>query len=107
MSQLSSAKGNTRYLLIKFEDEEFWVEVRSDGYASRQIIIDKDRNMHVSCLEDCLFEGSIDESELDGTIKIVSQSKFEKKWNNATLTKRKLWVSQKVRNPIGKRVRSL
>ncbi|MBG9795697.1 hypothetical protein ABD76_25835 [Paenibacillus dendritiformis] len=93
------------YFLIEYEQEEYWIEVGTDGYALRQIIVDNDKNVHVSCLEDCLAEGSIDENELDGTINLITQHDFEDTWNKATLTKRKVWEGQKMKNPIGKEVR--
>ncbi|WP_019636962.1 hypothetical protein [Paenibacillus fonticola] len=91
-----------KYLLIEYEEEEYWIEVGSDGYALRQIIFDSDKTVHVSCLEDCLAEGPIDENEMDGTIKLITKHEFEENWNKATLKKRKLWGNQKMKYPIGK-----
>lgn len=93
-----------KYLLIEFEEEEYWIEVGTDGYALRQIIVDKDKNVHVSCLEDCLAEGIIDENELDGTIKFITQHDFNTNWKKVTQNKRKLWESQKMKYPIGERI---
>ncbi|PGM57775.1 hypothetical protein [Bacillus sp. AFS053548] len=94
-----------KYILIIFEEEEFWIEVGTDGYASRQIVIDNDKNVHVSCWEDCLAEGPIDENEMDGTLKIITHHEFEEKWYKATLVKREFWECQKKKYPIGKELR--
>ena len=53
-----------KYLVTKFDSEQYWIEVGNDGYALRQIIIDADNNEHVSCIEDCLAEGVIGESRI-------------------------------------------
>ena len=92
-----------KYLLIEFE-EEYWIEVGTDGYALRQIIIDTEKNVQVSSMEDCLAEGPIDENDLDGTIKLITIHEFEENWNKATLKKRELWGIQKTKYPIGKEV---
>ncbi|WP_349407779.1 hypothetical protein [Pseudalkalibacillus sp. SCS-8] len=94
-----------KYLLIDFEKEEFWVEVGTEGYACRQVIVNEDETTHVSCFEDCLAEGAIHIDELDGEFRFITQHEFEKKWNTATLNKRKLWEVQKEKYPIGKEVR--
>lgn len=92
-----------KYLLIEFE-EEYWIEVGTDGYALRQIVFDNEKNVQVSSMEDCLAEGPIDENDLDGTIKLITKHEFEEKWNKATLKKREFWGIQKMKYPIGKEV---
>lgn len=52
-----------KYLFSEFDSEQFWIEVDHDGYALRQIIIDADNKVHVSCIEDYLAEGTIDEND--------------------------------------------
>ncbi|ALC89079.1 hypothetical protein AM500_04180 [Bacillus sp. FJAT-18017] len=94
-----------KYLLIEYEGEEYWIEVGSDGFARRQIIVDNDKTIHLSCLEDCLAEGPIDENELDGNIRLITHQEFEENWNKATLKKRKIWEIQKRNYPIGEEVR--
>lgn len=91
-----------KYLLINFEDEQYWLEIGTDGYALRQIIIDADKQTHVSCIEDCLAEGIIREGELDGKISTITQYEFESRWNIVTLEKRKSWDILKEQYPIGK-----
>ena len=76
-----------KYLLIEFEEEEYWIEVGTDGYALRQIVFYNDKNVHISSLEDCLAEGPINENDLDGTIKLITKHEFEEYWNKATLKK--------------------
>ncbi|WP_079506432.1 hypothetical protein [Mesobacillus jeotgali] len=93
-----------KYLLIEFEDEEYWIEVGTDGYALRQIVFDNDKNVHVSSLEDCLAEGPIDENDMEGKIKLITKHEFEENWNKATLKKRELWGIQKMEYAIGKEV---
>lgn len=94
-----------RYLLIIFEGEQYWIEISDEGYALRQINIDANRNVQVSCIEDCLAEGYIDEDELEGTIRIISQLEFEIKWEEATLEIRKRWNNEKDNYKIGKKVK--
>lgn len=94
-----------KYLLLFFEGEQYWIEINNAGYAVRQINIDINKKVQVSCIEDCLGEGCIDERDLDGIIKILSQSEFEMKWEEVTLDKRKMWEDQKRQYPIGKKVK--
>ena len=58
-----------KYLLVETEIEKFWIEIGIDGYANRQIVIDEFKKIHISCLEDCLAEGVIDENDLEGKTK--------------------------------------
>lgn len=46
------------YIMIKYENEEFWIEIDKENYAIRQIIISGD-NIEISCINDCLAEGKI------------------------------------------------
>ena len=45
------------YIIIKYENEEFWIEIDKENYAIRQIIISGD-NIEISCINDCLAEGN-------------------------------------------------
>lgn len=94
-----------KYLLLIFEGEQYWIEIDNAGYAVRQINIDINKSIQVSCMEDCLGEGCIKEDDLAGITKIISQSEFEIKWKEATRNKRKIWDNQKVFYPIGKKVK--
>lgn len=93
-----------KYLLIEFEDEEYWIEVGTDGHALRQIVFDNEKNVHVSSLEDCLSEGPIDENDIEGKIKIITNHDFEENWIKATRKKKELWEVQKMKYAIGKEV---
>ena len=93
-----------KYLLVDFENEHYWLEIGDEGYALRQLIIEADGQYHVSCLEDCLAEGIIDENELDGKVHPITQHEFEIKWSSATTEKRKLWNVFIKKYPIGKEV---
>jgi ribosomal protein S1 len=89
-----------KYLYINFDDEKYWLEIGTDAYALRQIIIDADNQTHVSCFEDCLAEGVVIEDELDGKISMITKVEFENQWNIATSEKRKTWVILKKQYPI-------
>ena len=93
-----------RYLIINFDNEQYWLEIADDDYALRQIIIDANGRFHVSCSEDCLTEGIINESELAGELHLITQYEFESKWAIATVEERKLWNILKNQYPIGKAV---
>ena len=93
-----------KYLFIEFDSEQFWIEVDNDGYALRQIIIDTDDKVHVSCIEDCLAEGTIDENEFEGEIKFITQHEFDSKWNIVTSEERNLWEIIKKQYPLGRGV---
>jgi hypothetical protein len=93
-----------KYIFINYNDEQYWIEIGNDGYALRQIIIEPNSEIHVSCSEDCLAEGIINAGELDGKIQLVEQDAFESRWNNATAGKRKNWEDIKMMYPIGKEV---
>ena len=63
------------YIMIKYENEEFWIEIDKENYAIRQIIISGD-NIEISCINDCLAEGKIYLYELDGDITKIDKEKF-------------------------------
>ena len=67
------------YIMIKYENEEFWIEIDKENYAIRQIIISGD-NIEISCINDCLAEGKIYLYELDGDITKIDKEKFDLKW---------------------------
>lgn len=93
-----------KYIYIKYDNEQYWLEIGIEGYALRQIIIDNDGQIYISCLEDCLAEGIIKENELGGEILSIMQREFENKWNAVTLEKRKQWDIRKKQYAIGKGV---
>lgn len=69
-----------RYLLIYFENEQYWLEITEKQIATRQIIVDENLEIHISCREDCLAEGKIITDELGGTYKEISKEEFESQW---------------------------
>lgn len=90
-----------RYLLMKYGGEKFWCELDDEGYANRQIILDEYKQTHVSCLEDCLAEGPIDEEEIEGSIENLSKQEFDILWQDALKQYAKLWEEVKERYPVG------
>ena len=64
------------YLLLERGKEKYWYELDDEGYAYRQIVLDEQGKIHVSCLEDCLAEGPVNEEELDGSINILLKMLF-------------------------------
>ena len=90
-----------KYLLIKYGEENYWYELDDEGYAIRQIILDEHRQIHVSCLEDCLAEGPVNEEDLEGSIENLSKREFDILWQDALKKYEKLWEEIKKRYPIG------
>ena len=90
-----------RYLLLKLSEEKYWYELDDEGYANRQIVLDEHSQIHVSCLEDCLSEGPINEEDIDGSIISLSKQEFDILWQSTLKEHRKLWEGIKKRYPIG------
>ncbi len=90
-----------KYLLLKLGEEKYWYELDDEGYANRQIVLDEHSQIHVSCLEDCLAEGPINEGDIDGCIKNLSKKKFDILWKGTLKKYEKLWEEIKKRYPIG------
>lgn len=93
-----------KYLWIAYENEEYWMELDEELYALRQVIIDSDSRMHVSCREDCLGEGAVIEDELDGVYREVEPEAFEETWSLAVKDYCSEWVKAKENYPIGCKV---
>ena len=83
-----------KYIFFTFEDEKNWIEIDDKNIAYRQVIL-SDGLYHVSALEDCLAEGQIEESELEGNIIDISKDDFELIWNKSLRDYRKNWESIK------------
>lgn len=96
-----------KYLLIEINNEKWWIELNSDNYATRQIIFDEFEKVHISCFEDCLAEGLINEKDLDGIITKISKEKFEHIWNSVLSNHMKEWDAIKTKYPIGKCVEGI
>ena len=90
-----------KYLLLKSGEEKYWYELDDAGYANRQIVLDENCQIHVSCLEDCLAEGPINEEDIDGSITNLSKSEFDILWQNTLKKYEKLWEKIKKSYPIG------
>lgn len=90
-----------KYLLLKSGKEKYWYELDDEGYANRQILLDEHCQIHLSCLEDCLAEGLINEEDIDGNIINLPKSEFEIIWQNALKKYEKLWEKVKRRYSIG------
>lgn len=90
-----------KYLLLKLGEEKYWYELDDAGYANRQIVLDENCKIHVSCLEDCLAEGPISEDDIEGSITNLSKSEFDILWQNTLKKYEKLWEDIKKSYPIG------
>lgn len=90
-----------KYLLLKSGEEKYWYELDDEGYANRQILLDEHCQIHLSCLEDCLAEGPINEEDIDGNIINLPKSEFDIIWQNALKKYGKLWEKVKRRYSIG------
>lgn len=90
-----------KYLQLKLDGEKYWLEIADDSYANRQIVLDEYNEFHVSCLEDCLAEGSINEAHLEGDIKHLTKQEFENVWQFVLKKYETQWKKIKKKYPIG------
>ena len=92
-----------KYLLLKSDAEMYWFELDDDNYATRQIVLDEYNVIHVSCLEDCLAEGAVNETDIDEGFQIVNLTKqeFESVWQDALKKYEKQWKKLKTKYPVG------
>ena len=91
-----------KHIKFKFENETFWIEINNQGYAIRQVVVNKNGDAQVSCINDCLAEGIIDIKEKDADIETVSVSDFEDVWNKYTQSHRNKWNELKKTVHLGK-----
>ena len=96
-----------RYLLICFENEQYWLEITEQLIALRQIIIDENLEIHISAREDCLAEGEIIIDELEGTYKEISQEEFDNQWRLAIKPYYDEWLSVKQKYPVGTKLEGI
>lgn len=94
-----------KYLLIEIGKEKYWFELDNDGHANRQIVLDEHNQIHISCLEDCLAEGSINEKDVEGNISKLSKQEFDNLWRGYLKKYKKTWEEVKKSYPIGVYVR--
>lgn len=93
-----------QYLLINFENEKCWLEMNEQLIALRQVIIDENFHIHVSCREDCLAEGIVELDELDGTYKEILQDEFERIWISALRPYCEEWLEIKEKYTVGQKI---
>lgn len=98
-------KERVRYILVSFEGEKFYMELDAQGYAIRQLIVDKYSTIHLSCREDCLAEGNVFDMDIEGEVQNISRKLFEEKWSLAILPYEVEWIQTKKKYLIGSRVR--
>lgn len=96
-----------KYLLLELDKEKYWFEIGDDNYVNRQIVLDKYNKIHVSCLEDCLAEGPITETYLEGDIKYLAEHEFENVWQSVLKKYKKQWEKIKKKYPIGTCVKGI
>lgn len=90
-----------KYLLLKLNSERYWFELENENYVNRQIVLDENEEFHVSCMEDCLAEGQINEEDLKGDISIITREDFEDVWKAVLKKHEKQWEKVKKKYPIG------
>lgn len=96
-----------KYLLLKLNNEKYWFELEEDSYANRQIVLDESNEYHISCMEDCLAEGPVNETDLVGEITYISGQEFEDIWQLVLKKYRKQWEEIKKKYPIGANVQGV
>ena len=92
---------HNKFVSFEMENEVFMIEIDKDNYAIRQIVVDKQGEVHLSCFEDCLAEGKITEDEISGNGKFISESEFDSIWNKAIKFNELNWINNKIKYPIG------
>lgn len=90
-----------KYLLLKLDKEKYWFELDDDRYVNRQIFLDECNKFHVSCFEDCLAEGQISETDIEGNITNLTKQDFENIWQAVLKKYEKQWKKIKKMYPIG------
>lgn len=95
-----------RYLQISYDNTNFWMEIEEDDYVVRQVIKDVNGSYHISCMEDCLAEGTIQEQDLDGTIEKITKNQFEMIWEHVKSDYSPIWEKKKRNTPIGSYVKA-
>lgn len=96
-----------KYILITYENEEYWMELDEESYALRQVTFDSDSVSHVSCREDYLSEGAVIVDELAGECKEVTQEAFEEIWTLAVRDYYREWLKMKEKYPIGSKAQGV
>jgi hypothetical protein len=89
-----------RFLSISDEKDQYLIEINEKGFATRQIVFSEDGTCHISCREDCLAEGQIKDSDMDGEVKEISEQEFESDWNDIVSRYRYEWEAIKLKNHI-------
>ena len=77
------------------------MELDAQGYAIRQLIVDKYSTIHLSCREDCLAEGNVFNMDIGGEVRDISRKLFEEKWSLAILPYKVEWIQTKKKYLIG------
>lgn len=93
------------YIKTEFEDSIFWIEVDEEKYAKRQIVSDANGGVEISCFDDCLAEGSINLSEIEGITQLISKGQFEEIWAKYTRKCRNDWDIVKQKYSKGDRIK--
>lgn len=90
-----------KYLLLKSGEESYWYELDDDGFVTRQIVLDEYNQIHISCLEDCLAESSINEEVIDGNIINLTRQEFDDLWQSTLKRYKPQWEETKKRYAVG------
>ncbi|MGM9535508.1 MAG: hypothetical protein ACI3VR_09655 [Intestinibacter sp.] len=93
-----------KYILILWENHEIWIEIDDEKYALRQICKEPNGDIEISCFDDCLAEGIIEEEDLEGQIIKVSKEDFEKQWKSLTKDYLDNWKKIKEKYFIGSQI---
>lgn len=90
-----------QYIHLQDEGDEYWIELDEENFARRQIIKDSSGKFHLSCFEDCLAEGSLEELCYMNSI---IYDEFQQIWNKYLSVNLKNWENVKKKYKIGSRV---
>lgn len=94
-----------RYVFWEFEGDYFWIEITEESFAQRQIIKQADNTVLVSCRQDCLAEGEIENDYIKNFE--IDKQEFEEKWVQYTKKYHFLWEEAKKIYEIGKKVEGI
>lgn len=90
-----------KYILVTVDKDKYWFELEEDNFVNRQIVLDEYNKFHISCMEDCLTEGAINEADLEGEIFYLTKRDFESVWQSVLNKYEKYWEQIKKKYPIG------
>ena len=92
-----------KYYFVMFEDVRYWIEVDSNSFAMRQIVVEGE-DVEISSFQDCLSEIQIIEEEMEGDVKQITSLEFDAKWETIMVKYSIVWKESKRLHPVGSKI---